>query len=327
MIRVMSRTGILVPVLSGSLLALVGCGGTPEESPTPTAVPPTPTATPVPAIDDYFRVTSMAVGGEGEGVDLNGDGTVDNGIEGALTEISDQILAAVEAALTEASIEGAQAQAIMTAVEGILESTFSVDAMSEAINAPIDDGSLNYLMEFKETGSVTGQFDLNWSGGTFKNTGYAVGQSLGTQAGSIDASGNGHFGPGDLTLTLSFTTPNGEAAEPIELVLAAGITEVSGYNGESISDGVAGGAVEVAFLMGLVSDTIDQIIAAIEDAPTPPGSGSGSIPVPEINVDEVLASLETALLDQADLDLDGDKENDSFSMGLILDAAAIIVVE
>lgn len=327
MIRVMSRTGILVPVLSGSLMALIGCGGTPAESPTPTAVPPTPTATPVPPTDDYYRVTNMAVGGEGEGVDLNDDGTVDNGIESALTEISDQIYAAVEQALTDASISGPQAQAILSAVQGILDSTFSVDAMSAAISAPIEDGSLNYLMEFKETGSATGKFDLNWSGGTFKNTGYTIGQSLGTQPGSIDANGNGRFGPGDLTLSLTFTTPNGEAGDPVELVLASGITEVSGYDGKVITDGLAGGAVEVSFLMDRVSSTIDQIITAIEDAPTPPGSGSGSIPVPEINVDEVLATLETALLDQADLDLDGNNENDSFSMGLILDAALIAIVE
>lgn len=323
MIRVMSRTGILVPVLSGSLMALIGCGGTPEESPTPTAVPPTPTATPVPPIDDYFRVTSMGVGSSDEGVDLTGDGQVDNGIEGALTEISDGILGAIEEALVLASVPEAQQQLIMGAVEEILATTFSVDAMSEAINAPIDDGSINYLMEFKESGSQTGEFSLVWSTGTFKNTGYTVGQSVGTQAGALDDNGDGRFGPGDLTLTLTFTAPNDTTTES-ELVLSSGITEISGYNGETLTDGLAGGAIEVAFLLDLVESTLNDIIIAIEDLPAPPGSGGGSVEVPEIDVDAIILSLEEALVSQADIELDS---GPAFSIGLIFNADLIAIVE
>lgn len=324
MMRVMSRTGIMVPVLSGSLLALVGCGGTTEESPTPTAVPPTPTATPVPPTNDYFRVTSMAVGGSDEGVDLNNDNEIDNGIEDALTEISTGIMSAIEDALAAASIPEAQQALILSAVEEILATTFSVDTMSQAINAPIEAGDINYIMQFLESGSKTGIFDLNWSAAEFQSKGFKIVDELGTQAGTIDGSGDGLFGPGDLTLTLSQTAPNGTETST-DLVLAEGITMVSGYDGSAIDDGVAGGAIEVAFLLDLVETTLNDIIVALEDIPTPPGSGGGSVEIPEIDVDAILTTLDEALTDQADIELtDGGA---AFSIGLLLTAEEAIIVE
>lgn len=322
MIGEFGRMKFMAPLVAGAMLSIVGCSGGGDDTPTPATPTPTPTPTPVPPVDDYFRVTTMAVGDSSVGVDLNDDGEIDNGIEGALEEITTTILDAVEAALVEAEVAPAQIQAVLAAVEQILNSVFTVDALSEAINAPIEAGDRNYLMNFKE--SSTGM-DLNWYLGAFKNTGYTLGANVGTQAGSLDASGNGLFGPGALTLSLSFESPTGEGdPTEIELVLEAGITSVEGYNGTLINDAIAGGAITIDFLTGLVESALVAVNEALENIPSNPNGGGEPIVIP---VDEIVTQLETALTEQADLDLDNDSTNDSFSIGLIVNADVVTIVQ
>ena len=322
MIGEFGRMKFMAPLVAGAMLSIAGCSGDGGDTPTPSTPTPTPTPTPVPPVDDYFRVTSMAVGGSNEGVDLNDDGVIDNGIEDALDEITTTILDAVEAALIEAEVAQPQIAAVLGAVETILSSIFTVDALSQAISAPIEAGDRNYLLNFKETS--TGM-DLNWYLGAFKNTGYVLGQNVGTQAGSLDASGNGLFGPGPLTLSLSVESPTGEGdPTEIELVLEAGITSVSGYNGTLINDAVTGGAITIEFLSSLVENALTAINEILAGLPENPNGTGEPIVIP---VDEIVTQLETALGEQADLDLDNNGESDSFSIGLILNADTVTIVQ
>lgn len=316
-----SRSLLAVPFLASAMMTLVGCSGGVEETPTPDTPTPTPTPTPVPPLSDYFRVTKMEVGGAGEGVDLNGDGEVDNGIEDALDEISSTIVDAVQTALDTAEVPPQQQAPILAAVQQIVDSIFTVDALSESLNAPIAAGDLNYVMHFQETSSGV---DLMWHTADFKDTGFGLNDDLGTQSGTLDDSGKGLFGPGDITLTLSFASPNGETSTDVELLLEAGYTSVSGYSSNLLNNALSGGAISIEFLLELVETALVAVNEALEQLPDNPNDTDGGVVIP---VDEILTTLDESLKEQADLDLDNDGKLDSFSIGLIVNANTAIIVE
>ena len=198
MIRKVSLGKYLMPLVAG--VALIGCGGVDE-----------PTPTPVPPMNDYHRVTSLTLGDSSTGVDVDGDGTVDNNIEVALETITVTALAAVETALVEVGIpfgDDCEPQTppcgdtIMIQVTTLFEQAFSVETLSEALSAPVESGDVNYIMQFQEAGAGV---NLNWYLGEFVDIEIVPTTVLGKQPGSLDASQNGAFGPGALTLTFSFT--------------------------------------------------------------------------------------------------------------------------
>ena len=93
--------GFLVPFSQGALL-VAGCSGEEtgdddDDSSVEPTESPTPEPTPEP-MDDWYRVTSMAIGDgtQGEGVDLDGDGNVDNNIQEALDTINEYLYIAIE---------------------------------------------------------------------------------------------------------------------------------------------------------------------------------------------------------------------------------------
>ncbi|MFM7203565.1 MAG: hypothetical protein ACKO6N_22495 [Myxococcota bacterium] len=315
-----SRSLLAVPFLAGAMMTFVGCSGG-EATPTPDTPTPTPTATPVPPLSDYFRVTKMEVGASSEGVDLNGDGEVDNGIEDALDEISSTIVSAVETALDTAEVPQTQQAPILAAVDQIVSSIFTVDAISESLNAPIAAGDLNYVMHFQETSSGV---ELMWYTADFKETGFGLKDDLGTQSGDLDGSGKGLFGPGDITLTLSFASPNGETSTDVDLLLEAGYTSVSGYSSSLLNNAVSGGAISIGFLLDLVETALEAVNEALGQLPDNPNNPDGGVVIP---TDEIVTALNESLTEQADLDLNNDGTFDSFSIGLILNANTVTIVD
>lgn len=305
-------------VLPAVALAMVACGGDDDGG-------ATPTPTPVPPADDYFRLTAMTVGDSSTGVDLDGDGSVDNNIENALEEIQASLLVVIEDALATAGVpfgdECSQGtpcgDVIMDQVANILEATLSVDALSDAINTPISNGTVNYLLEFKEEAV----WNLYWYLGEFLDTGIAPSDLLGVQAGPTDllATGAGTFGPGDLSLTFTFTVTNPtNPSESNEIVipftLYGGLSEVSGYNQDNLSNFVAGGAVSMNDLLAIVEATLDNVNEVL-----PPDQ--------QLPVDEILTTMETALVPYADVDLDSNGANDAFSIGLEAEGKSIVPVQ
>jgi hypothetical protein len=192
-----------------------------------------------------------------------------------------------------------------------------VDALSDAINTPISNGTVNYLLEFKEEAV----WNLYWYLGEFLDTGIAPSDLLGVQAGPTDllATGAGSFGPGDLSLTFTFTVnnptdPNDSQTIVIPFTLYNGQSEVSGYNQESLSDFVAGGAVSMDDLLAIVEATLDNVNQLL-----PPDQ--------QLPTDEILTTMETALVPYADIDRDGNGTNDSFSIGLEAEGKTITPVQ
>lgn len=327
---------LMVPFCGVLTMGLVACSGGDDDddasSPTPTQVPTTPT----PAFDDYFRVTEMLIGTETQGVDVDESGDIDNNIEPTLNAISDTLYDAVVVAVCyeietpddipedpdpNQCTERTQKQ-ILSAVEGILDAVLSVESLSSAVNDPIQNFDRNYVINLKEE-SRLGNAELVWYTGLFDGTGFGLGQELGTQGGKLDASGNGSFGPGNLTVTLSFTIPG--QTEPLEfaLVLYSGYTDVVSYDKDELEDGMTGGALAMADLLGFV----ESILERIDDVIPPPQDGGEDPFVPE----DILATVEEVITPFADIDLGGNgsvgDSDDGFSIGLVFQAGHIVPVD
>lgn len=80
----------LLPILG---LTLQACAPE-EDTPTPTAAP-TPTATPVPDLEPWYQVSKLTVLPDGVGLDLDGNGSVDNALEATLDEIAARLPAQI----------------------------------------------------------------------------------------------------------------------------------------------------------------------------------------------------------------------------------------
>lgn len=318
MIRMFSLKNFFAPLMIGAL-ALAGCGDDDDDSEA--------TATPEPAMDDYFRVTSMEIGDSNTGVDLDGDGTVDNNIEETLIQVSAALSIAIETALIDAGVEECQTpptqevciDTVMDVVNQVLATVFDVDQLSDAVNQPISEGQINYLTEFKETGA---NVDLVWWTGAFVDVGWDTVSTLGTQSGSLDTSGYGEFGPGDLTLRFYFEIQDPQTGETevkeIPITLYDGITIVSGYNQQSISDMLVGGAISLEDLLGLVEQVLISVNDALTNLPTD---------VDPLPVDEIVDTLAEAIAPFADINLDSDEEYEGFSIGLEASASHIELLE
>ncbi len=316
MIGYSSLRKFIIPVVACSALALVGCGGGDDDDDGGEA---TPTATPVPPMDDYFRITDMVLLDSDSGVDLDGDGTIDNNIDAALDGISTSLSTSIEQALLDNGIPEecppdeptcVSVDSIMSVVNSLLDSVFSTESLSDALSQPIEDGDVHYILEFAESGA---NVELEWFKGEFDNVGYRTTDSLGVQDGALDSAGDGTFGPGDLTLTFQFTYTDATTGEEntidIFLTLNDAITEIDGYNSEVLNDIIFGGAISIEELLDLVEEVLNRLQSAIDDIP-----GQGD-PI-TLDIDKILSALDESLSVYADIDLDGDGVNEGFSIGI-----------
>lgn len=317
-----STTLMILAVLT---LVSAGCPSestdTPEESPTPLR-------------EDFFRVTAIEVGEATQGVDVDGDGSVDNSIETSLDGIVTSIMTAIETALdsqTGNPNDGGSpveiSQVVLDGIEAALSEVFSVDALNNAIDQPVQNFDINYVVEFQGNGD--GTVDLIWysgelteSGSLQVNTGNAD-ALLGTQTGTISDDGSAYF-EGDLTLTFVFTAPtlpdspgsSGDGSAPTaneiveQITLYSAKCVVEGYNSQTIRNMLVGGGILVSDLMGLIEDVLNMLNDIIP----------GDI---ELEIDpQILAEIQASMEESADIEIDGQP---AFSIGLLIDLDEALV--
>jgi hypothetical protein len=302
---------------AGAMAMSVGC--TPPAGDDDSA-DTSPTPTPEPPFNDNFRVTSIAVGSSTQGVDIDGDGTIDNGIEATLEEVNAAIVGEVETVMCGA--DGTpdctfQQDQILGTIETLLNTVLNIETLSEALNAPVQEGSVNYITNFAE--QANGDVNLEWWTAEFKSVGFTLVKSLGKQAGKLDDSGNGKFGPGELAFTIEITNPqSGETIVEQKLTMRQGYTVVAGYNPELLNNMYTGGAIAMQDIL----DLVEQILVTVNDLipdpdPTTPDEEN------DIPIDDTLLAIDTSLAPYADITLtDG---STGFSIGLVAKAEVATV--
>lgn len=235
----MSRVSGTTPILLTLALVLGGCGddaaaptaepsaqpGTPTATATATALPPTPTPTatatalptptatatqaptptaiPGPSIKSQYRTNTWIIS-EQAGLDLDGDGNVDNGFIPVYNLSIDIIAEAVHIASYEALIAGEatpeQAENTAQSIEEGFRNFFSIENFNELLQRAIDSNNLNFIETFN---GEPEQAILEWySAVSIGDSNFALRNPLGTQAGSVSA-GEAYVGPGTLTYDFS----------------------------------------------------------------------------------------------------------------------------
>lgn len=298
------------------LSSTVACSGSaPEETPTPT-----PTPTPVPPVDEWYRLTILVVGDSEAGVDLDGDGTVDNQIETVLDAAADEIVQTLSASelcnppVRMSPTVEAPCAALFDAIDAVL----SLETLHPAISTPIQSGDVNYLMHLTAPAPV-GEATLSWNTGTFQSSHFTSTGTLATQEGEVQADGTGTFGPDDLPLTLTLTSGvTGEDVFTYTLTIQDATVELRYLHTPAV-DGVMGGSISAAELDALLAAMLEPIAALIcqldpESCTTPDEEG------PFDSVSEVLEPY-------LDIDTDGDGVEDSVSIGFLLNAGLVTVNE
>lgn len=307
-------------------LALGACGSaqeTPDPTGTPTAVAdtPTPTPTPAPGLDDWQMMTSLQVAPKGGGLDLDGDGRLDNGIYAGMKTLETGIINAIEAwnnsstdfpgqtdICEEEDAPGCTGPKLppeaMAAIEQVIGTLVSVDAINRALAAPYEAGQYPYALHLYGTSP---DHTLDYYTGELTNPGYVTDALIGSQKGNITLDGTEtHFGPGSYTFSVSLQPPQGE---PLALSFALYTAQSQFiYDPAGLDDAYTGGGVSIYDMLDLaetVLEFIDGMIINIMEDQDP------------LDVDGILAQLEDELQGAADIScMDGGQ---CISMSLIYD--------
>ncbi len=313
--RISLRSFLILALFAG--LGLVGCTEGGDDDDASATATPAPSPTPEP-LDDTFRIISMEVGTSDVGVDIDGDGSVDNGIEATLDAVIQSTVDSVTATLEENGVSEDVIQIVETALTEALSGVFTVDALTEALNGPIEDFNVNYMLEFAS--QVDGTYSLTWynadmqAGGSFEVDTSRPEAVLGEQTGTLDlSSGEGMF-EGDITLSFVFTMPTGPGQDAVtvtsDLTLLGAKTAVSQYNDAKLRDTMFGGAIAVSDLMGIISGVLNFVDSNLPE----------SVP---FDPDEYAQQIEESLQQYTDVQVNGE---DAFSIGLNLSADASLLI-
>jgi len=257
--------------------------------------------------EDDFQITTLALGEADEGVDVDGDGEIDNSIEVLLNALNEAVYEQVAISVCSSGSCTAEQEQVLVAIQVILDAVFSVDAISTALNTPIENGTTTYLLAV--TGdNPPGDATLVWVQGAGDGSDM---QEISTQAGYVKSDGFGAFGPDDLTLSGSIDLP-GNQDYTLALTLYRAQTELWMLDQ---AYGAFGGAASLTDTMDMVYDImliIEQLVEAGGDT---------------LDVDAIMIEIETALQPYTDIDLDEDGENDAYSVGLVYEASVVVVEE
>ncbi len=298
---------------------LVGCSGGGDDD--DSSATPAPSPTPEP-FEDTFRVIEMEIGSANEGVDIDGDGQIDNAIETTLEGIIDSTVSTVATTLEDAGVNSQTIDIVSTIMTEALSSVFTVDAMSAALNVPIDSFQTNYMLEFAQ--QVDGSVLLTWynaemqPGGSFEVDTSKTGSVLGEQTGTLDmTTKTGEFA-GDIGLTFVFETASvpSQSAVPAEnayelvIVLAGAKSTVEQYNDVSLRNMMFGGAIMIDDIVQLISDVLNQVANTLPEGV-------------DLDVDALVSEISTAMEDYSDVTVNGDP---GFSIGINVSADASLLV-
>jgi hypothetical protein len=246
-----------------------------------------------------------------EGEDVDGDGAVDNELEPALEVLNNVVNdAAIQAVCGGGPCSGSE-ETVMGAVQQILDATLSIDAWSNALNEPIQDGSVIDLLELEWSRPSP---MAAWCTGTFKDTAFVVSTCGTASPGEPRADDVLIFGPATAQLSLAFNE-GGEGTAFIELFeLHQCYTEVPALPGGPLDPVVIGGAIGEEVMV----EVVNRVVVSINDMLFKLGEEVIDNSSLEADARSALGALE-------DIDLNGDSVHDSVSAGLIGRAEMVTV--
>ncbi len=291
-------TGSATTLLAvGAVTALLAPACRDEACPSGETCEPTPEPTPDPAdpVHSFFWVTSLEVADSGEGLDLDGDGTVDNALPGMLELINAFVSDAVEQALCEnIDCDGDDAD-LLAQAEQFIDIAFSVDTLSWALSNPIDTGEATYVTEL-DGDSLFDPLSFTW----YLSKTPESDESRCVMTGSLD-SGEGRFGTCDLhVVTDSYGSEDAGVVFSLDLVISDAQMAVTSFAWAEY-DFTGGGLISSEVML----DIIEQVIVTMNDVL------DAGIPV-----EVAMHAIEMALPDYADVDMDQDGQNDAFSLAV-----------
>lgn len=145
----------LLPLLG---LTLQACAPE-EETPTPTAAP-TPTATPVPDLEPWYQVSRIDVLPDGQGLDLDRDGSIDSALEATLDEIAARFPLYFEPAACGEEGCTVEEQIAMESIVRSVESFLTPESLEYALMKPLmTDSEALYFHQVPGTNA----WKLRWS--------------------------------------------------------------------------------------------------------------------------------------------------------------------
>lgn len=258
-----------------SALVITACGPDErEESPTPEdesltsqGVSPTPTPTPAPALDTWQKMTRLELMDEPQTcLDLDGDGSSDNGLPIALAELAASVLEAVNAeinAMAESGeINDQQALALQNLADEVIHATISVESINTSLANDIEqgDGFVAYELWARSPYSNLLFWEVYEQGGGVIVPRGQVGEA---NTSEDPLGGEVYFGPGYFTLGTVVVVPetpeNPEQAFDLTFYVAD-VGVLMDYDPTFTRDAVMGGGIEIIALTAL----LEQLLTTIE---------------------------------------------------------------
>ncbi len=284
----------------GAFLALLGCGGqdTPcGSSDDCSSATPEPTPDPSAPVHTFFWITSLDLADAGQGLDLDGDGEIDNGLPAMLEVVSEVVSAGVEDALCgDEGCSDDQAD-LLAQAQSFIEIAFSLPTLSWAITTPIQTGEATYLAAM-DGDSLAGDLSFTW----YLSKTPETDSSRCVMTGTLDEQGAGRFGTCDLHLvTDSYGGADGSFEITLDLIFSEAQIEISSFAWKGFQ--FTGGAVVTAPVMLAAIEQVLTVMNDVMDAGIP--------------IEIAMLAIEATLPNYADYDTDGDGSNDAFSIGVI----------
>ncbi len=281
-----------------------GCGGTEEScqaDDTCASTTPEPTPDPADPVYTFYWITRLDVADSDQGLDLDGDGDIDNGLPYMLEVVGQFVSSAVESALCGDTPCTEDQADLLARAQSFIETAFSLPTLSWAISNPIQTGQATYLMEL--TGDSLADplsFTLYLSKTPETDTSRCV------ITGMLDDAGGGRFGTCDLhVITESYGSADSDVSIALDLIFSETQIQVDtfGWSGFEFT----GGAVVTS---PVLLAAIEQVILVMNEAM------DAGIPV-----EVAIRAIEGMLPTYADYDTDGDGVNDAFSIGVLGEAS------
>lgn len=272
-------------VLGLFLLLGVGCTGSAPPDPVAVSSP-----TPMPTLEGSRAVLSMVLV-EDEGLDLDQNGEIDNGLSAGLEGVQQEILAFLELLAAQSCSQqpcGDPSEISFTVLEAFLAQVLSFDSVSAAIE--FDD---TFVLEVtQDRGNTEDNAVCTWVETSGSPTG-------GLLRGNLEPSGSGQLGPGQLTFDLILNSvdaadpevdPDIDTKEGIRITLYQSQIRFEDFWGTTAHRYIMGGALSVDTLTYILTELVMDALSHIMTI----------VPL-EYDRDEIEAEIYQALIQYCDV--------------------------
>lgn len=248
------------------------------------------------------------------GVDLDGDGTVDNDLNAVFQAAEDAIMDyATDVILgSGCDLDGdcTQEEAILAAFQAYLDQALNTGNLTNTINTSIELGALNIIQQLTWTPSLQADANMVWMLDASTTPNASTATPLGNLQGALDAQGLGSVGPDSFVFPIELTITNADEQTTLnfELVLQDATTVLQEHSDQNWS-GPSGGAVSSVDLIDIVMDVLEVFAETV-----PPSY--------ELDLVEIEAAILEATAPLNSLDLDGDGVSESIGVGFYNESVA-----